>query len=105
MDPCLHPFKDALAALGHRTLAKPPLSFAQCWLVLPFHQFPACSCTRIQKIVNSEPSQGLVLWGSWSCGIQNQVGEGARGRTGMAEAAPLKKSAGFWDSPSQTGTL
>lgn len=37
--------------------------------------------------------------------IQNQVGEGARGRSGMAEAAPLKKSAGFWDSPSQTGTL
>lgn len=30
---------------------------------------------------------------------------GGRGRTGMAEAASLKKSAEFGDSPSQTGTL
>lgn len=100
--------KSALAALGHRTLAKPPLSLPSAgWFCLSINSLPspAFSSTRIQIIVDTKPSQELVL-GERLVWVSRPGGRmGGRGSTGLAEAASLKKSAEFWDSPAWTGAL
>lgn len=53
--------RSALAALRQRSLAKPPLSLPSAgWFCISINSLP--SSTRVQIIVHTKPSQGLVLW-------------------------------------------